>query len=655
MKITRRQLRLLFIAGVILGVAVMPTVGLLANWLTDPVQQSGTVSFGASDGPQATLNKDTNFSGTDVYQGPHQIQYLSEAGNITLTSQSRTNVTVDQMEGTWTETSGLNVTQASLKINPEDKPAMNVSGDATQFDFRNPTADDGTVDFIYNGSTGTTTVTVRSLSANTAYRAVDADSGNVLDIAQTDSTGTATFEEMTNSEHRVLLKTGDATPILSDPQPDGNVSSQPSKFSVHVEDEDFTGDNVTLVWRYDGSKIDTTYATSNGRYNTTAVPSISSGVHDWSVVATDENGNEAVLNATVGLPGTLYIRNETNASQLVDSPVEVTVEFQNGTVVTERTTTSGTLDMTGLPTTDFLVTVNASQDFYARTVYFQSIIGDSSVYLLNKSYKAYEDRFKLEDPTGQFPSESFVIIKKPINRSGTKKYRTIYSDRFGVEGVTADLQADERYQISIRNPSGTVQEVGPYRADVSETVTVRPGTPNIELGEYEDGWASAASLDNRTLEYRYDDPENKTQRVTVWIHEKGNTSNQLRPNVSYYDLGSFSGTRTLTENESEKTWVVNFVITRDNEKFTASETVANKADLVPELSREWRLITGIAILLISAGIFSMLNAGVGGVVVAIEGGVLWWTGWLDGATSGAAVVLALFVAVIYHLYRASGP
>ena len=466
----------------------------------------------------------------------------------------------------------------------------------------------------------------------------------------TDANGVATFDDMTNSEHTVYLKTGGANPILENPVPNGNVSTQPSEFSVKVTDDDFPGDNVSVAFFYEGSKIDTVYTQSDGRVNTTNVPSISSGTHDWSVVATDENGNKDTINATVGLPGTLYIRNETNASELIDNPVNVTVAFQNGTVVTTRRTSDGTIDMTGLPTTDFLVTVNASQDYYQRVVYFQSIIGEQSVYLLNKSYPAIESRFVLDDPTGQFPPSSYLIVKKPMNRSGTNKYRTIYSDKFGTEGVTVDLEANQRYQISIRNPSGTVQQVGPYRADVGETVTVSPGTPTIQIGEYEDGWGAAAEINNRTLEYRYSDPDNETTAVTVYIHEKGNTSKQLQPNTTFYDLGNFSGVETLSKNESEKTWVVNFVVDRDNEEFSVRKEVANRPDLLPEFSPEWRLIIGIVILFVSAGIFSILNGGVGGVIVALEGGLMWWSGWLEGATIGPAVVLALFVAVLAHLY-----
>lgn len=653
MTIGRREFRILIAIGFIIGVVAVPALAALLNG----VPTAGTVPLESNSGPRVFVEGTSNMSLETPFPNDNTVDVKTDSGNVTVSSSARTNATIaaSNITGTWAKVSGISATSSSLKINPEDKRAINVSGDLNRIEFRDAGLDDGKVDFVYAGTSGTSTVTVRGLDANTQVRAVDANTGDVLDIATTDGSGVATFSGMTNSEHSVELKTGSANPILTDPKPDGNVSTQPSEFSVDVSDDDFPGDNVTLEWFYEGSKFNTTSATSDGRYAATNPPSVSSGVHEWSIVATDENGNQDIVNATVGQPGTLYIRNETNASELVNSPVDVTVSFKNGTTVTTRTTSDGTIDMTGLPTTDFIVTVEASSDYHKRVVYFQSIIGDQSVYLLNKSYASVETRFTLDDPTGNFPANSFVIVKKAINRSGTNKYRTIYSDKFGTEGVTVDLQKNERFLISVRNPEGIVQQIGPYRSDVGETVTVRPGSPTIELGSYEEGWASNADLDNRTLEFRYDDPENETQQVTVWIHQKGDKSNRLRPNVSYYDLGSFSGTYTLTENESKKTWVVNFVVDRDGEEFVTKKEVANKADLVPDLSREWRLIAGIGLLLISAGVFSLLNASVGGVVVAIEGGMLWWTGWLTGATTGAAVVIALFVAVLFHIYSSSRP
>lgn len=650
----RRLLELAAVGLLVVGIVTATATVTLNESTTVSNNDDGTVVI-AGNGPAVTLVGDTNVSTDSGGVDSNTIQWNTSAGNASFVSNGHSEVTIhkDNITGAWTTVSGLNVSSNELTINPEDKRAIGVQGDTTWLKFRNAGFDDGNVDFIYRGDSGTTTVTVRGLPDNRGMSAVDVDTGETLGVGVSDSSGTVTFDSMPNSEHRVAI-TSDANPILEDPQPDGNVSSTPDELSVHISDEDFPGDSVTADFRIDGATVDTVTTSSDGRVSTTNTSAIGTGANEWSVVATDENGNKDVINASVGVPGTLYIRNETSADNLIDNSVDVTVSFENGTTITERTTSDGTVDMSGLPTTDFIVTATAD-GYYSRTVYFQNIIGDDSVYLLDKSYNATETRFVLEDPTGQYPSDSIVIIKRAINQSGTYRYRTIYSDEFGTEGVTADLHQDKRYRLSIRNPSGDVQQIGPYRADVSEEVVVRPGNPVISLDDYEDGWAANASVEDGMLEYRYDDPDQLTQQLTVTIVEKNNESNRLRPPDNYYDIGTVSGTYNLTEDETEKTWIVKFEVDRDGETYTVTEEVSERPNLTPPLSDAWRLVIGIGILLISAGVFSVLNASVGGVVVAIEGGILWWTGFLGGATTGAGVVIALFVAVIVHIYTSSGP
>jgi len=93
-----------------------------------------------------------------------------------------------------------------------------------------------------------------------------------------------------------------------------------------------------------------------------------------------------------------------------------------------------------------------------------------------------------------------------------------------------------------------------------------------------------------------------------------------------------------------------FVADRNGETNIIRQQVGNNPDFVPELSREWRLISGILLLILSAGAFSLLNAKVGVVVISLEGGILWWTGWLAGATTGVLVVISLMIAVAVNIY-----
>jgi hypothetical protein len=76
---------------------------------------------------------------------------------------------------------------------------------------------------------------------------------------------------------------------------------------------------------------------------------------------------------------------------------------------------------------------------------------------------------------------------------------------------------------------------------------------------------------------------------------------------------------------------------------------------LPGLDQEWRLIAAVLMLFVTAGAFSVLNSAIGGVIIALQGGILWWTGWLEGATSAVLIVFALFISVLAHLYSKSGP
>lgn len=657
--VSRRQVRVLFVVGLLIGAVFTPMLaGALAPFLSNSVEVNGPVPLSASSGPTVTVTGSTTANLTNPAPDANTVDLSTSNGNITFESSvnAEGTVHVDDINGTWTKVSSIDTKSGYLYIDPADKQAVNVSGDLDRIEFRAMQLDDGKTDFVYAGSSGTTTVTVEGLSANEKVRAVNVSDGKVLGTATTDGSGSVTFNDLPNSEHEVELQTSDAIPLLDNPVPDGDLTSPPSEFKIDVEHDDFPGENVTVEFYYEGSKIDTKHTESDATVTTSNLPSISGGEHEWSVVATDTQGDESVLNTSFGTPGDLTIVNETNTSELITDPVNVTVKFENGTAITQETTSTGTINMSGIGEGPFIVEAKATSDYYDRTVYFDNLVGNRSIYMLNKSYSAAEVRFELDDPTGQYDPDSILYIQKPINQSGTLEYRTVYADRFGVEGVTADLHADQRYRLSLKNDGGTKQDVGPYRSDASETVTVRPGAPSIDVGEYEQGWASNAVLENRTLEIRYNDPEQETDRLKVFIHEKGNKSNQLATNVTYFGLGNFSSQYSLSKNESEKTWVVNLITDRDGKEYTLSHEVANNPDLtLPGLDGKWTTMFGLVALFMFAGAFSVLNRGVGAIMTALVGGVLWWGGWLSGATAGAAVVIYLFIAILYNIYIGEGP
>lgn len=627
----------------------------VTGYLDNSVQTTGTVAVGAPSGPTVRMQGSAQANLTSFVPAGDTVHLRSSAGNVTAIAAGPANATLpySQIGGPWTNLSAINASANELYVAPEGNQPVNVSGGLNRLHYRDSMGvDDGTVDFVYAGDAGTTSVTVRGLPADTAIAAVNRSDSDVLDAATTDANGVVTFTGMPNSQHTVLLQTSMGAPVLSNPVPTGNVSTTPSNLQVDVSDSDFPGDNVTVEFYYEGSHVETVDTQTDGTVSTSSIPTVTGGTHEWSAVATDEFGRQDILNASFGVPGTLYIRNVSNPSELVDAPVNVTVRWIGTDRVYQNTTETGTVDMQGLPITDFIVEVDANQSFYSRTVYFLSIVGERNVYLLNTNYTSVETRFQLEDPTGQFDSNTILYLSRPIERNGVTTWRTVYADVFGVEGVTAILEEGQRYRIRIRSPGGTVQDLGPYRADVSEEVTVRPGSPTISLEQSSEGWATGANIDNQTLRASYVDETNQTDSATLWVHERGNKSNVLTPNQTYYELGNASVKIPMTANESDLEWRVNWIVQRDGEEFTTSDVASKNPNVVLSgLSGVWRTIFGIGALFIFAGAFSLLNVKVGAVMTALTGGLLWWTGWLAGATTGAAFVIYLFIAILYSTLR----
>jgi len=451
-------------------------------------------------------------------------------------------------------------------------------------------------------------------------------------------------------------------PVISSLSPTGLLDANPSTLSAAISDRDFglDGDELDVTFSLNGTQIHSETISGNQTVDTATPQSgLTGGVHEYTVSVTDDYGHTVSQTETYTVPDTLYIRNELNHSTLVNTGTTFNLTFYGPDTSYSRTTSDGTLKMTGLPVNnDYIVVATPSNENYTtRALWVNNIYEQQSVYLLDtRDVNTIESRLVLEDPTGQYGSQSVVAVQRSIEINGTAQWQTVHSDQFGVEGVTVTLEEGVRYRTKIIAEDGTQQVVGPYRAEVSETVTVRPGAPEIDIPAFNDGYGYSAQLENVTAQYRYDDPQNQTDSVTVWIHEKGNESNQLVANSSFYDVGSVYNEFTIGTNQSKKTWVVNFVITRGGgETVVQSRTIANQKQLFDPLAPGLQAAVGVMLLILLAGAFSVLNAGVGAVAVSLTGGLLWWVGLLSGVASGILIAISMFLSVAYYLATNSGP
>jgi len=664
MSVSRKHRTVLLIVGFVLGAIIMGVATGAIDFPDNTTPIDNGVEIGAPNGPDVTVYGSTNVSLDDpseIFPFSNTFKLYTTDGNATFVSSGHTNVSVQKSEitGTYTNTTELDVSSNELTINPEDKAKISLQGDAQFANWTDYALDDETVDLVIGANSGSTDVTFYGLSqTNTKVTAVNKSTGKPLALASTDSNGDITFS-ISHSTQTILLQSGSQTnaPTQDNAAPVGNLQTEPSQLSVDVDDADFPSDSVDVTIKLDGSQVHTQTITS-AQTITTSIPAsgLTGGSHTWVVNTTDSYGNTRIESYSYAVPDVLYIRNETNASQLITTKVNAQILETDGDLVYQRNVSDGTINLTNLPVNQDLIAVLEPVQHYTDRVYYLrqgDIYEQQDTYLLNKTaYNFTEVRFTLNDPTGTFTEESILYISKPINQSGVEKFRTIHSDQFGTEGVTVELHEDRRFRVRIVAQDGTTQDLGPYRSDVSETVELSPSSPGVEYDLQEAQWGYGAELDNTTLTWSYYDNLNETDQLTLYVHERGDPSNKLAPNETYLNLGNASGQYILTANESKKEWVVNFIQDRNREKETFSTVVSNQESLFPtNLDAGWRNVIGAGMLILLAGSFSVLSVAVGGIVFGISAGILWYLGWLGGLTTGAAIVVYLLIAIVVYIYQ----
>lgn len=363
--------------------------------------------------------------------------------------------------------------------------------------------------------------------------------------------------------------------------------------------------------------------------------------------------------------GTLTIREETPPHDVITN-ADATIQFYEATetdpVIIQRTTSNGKVDLTGLPVDETFVATIDAPGYYNTTVVIEDLSQQDNAFMLNRSADSYQMVFDLNDPTGQYErSDTVLYIQRAINLSNVRKWRAARGDFFGAEGVPATLEADQRYRLVIENlNTGDRAVLGAFTPVQSRTVTLEPAAANIELSaESDTAIAYNASLNqtSKAILVKYNDPADRTDELLFNIHERNNDSNVLLTNQSFTNLGSLSYAEPLSNQEQNTSWAVNFYWDRgDGFESTTVYVGQGPRDIIPdELDAVYQVSVGVLILLITALLFSQLNNGVGAVTTAIAGGVLWYIGFLDGVTTGPAVVVALAIAGTIHYSQRGGP
>lgn len=644
------------LAGFLVGILISSMLTGAALTFSNRYPISGAPPYSASDsGPTIKVGVDTDVASGNPFPDGNTFELQSTAGNATFSSSVKTSARVDQITGTETKLSNMDVTNGTLTIDPEDKQAVRVEGDTDHLNFRSMEVDDGSSDFSYGGPDGgTTTLTITDLPASSTIVAVGSD-GTELDTAVSSSGGEATFQ-LPQSDHTVLLQSGEtAAPEFSNPDPTGPQSTTPTDLEVNVSDEDFdsdTDEEVQVNISLDGTKIHSETITNETRV-TASVGSLSPGDHTWTVEAVDQYGNERTSTYTFGLPDNLSFYNESAPDSLINDREITTTVYSDGEEVFTRNTTDGNISLEGLPAMSDIVIVAEANGYITRSVIIEDITKQQRMYLLNDSASTVEVRFEIDDVTGQYSAEETqLFVKRPLEVNGSTTYQTVVASDFGAAAeVTTDLEQDVRYRLVVKNDDGDRQVLGTYTATVSETVTLRPSS--LELN-YTDGepYSWDAGFINDTagprLTFEFSDPARETTNLRITIYEKGNESNTLGGYPVTYSgpLGNVSISEPLTSEQADKEWVIRWEADRNGNTISAQQGASDITVQLAELDPWWQQAFGFAVLLITGGVFSRANVGVGAMTVALIGGVFYWIGWFSGVTSGAAVAMGLGVAVL---------
>lgn len=494
-----------------------------------------------------------------------------------------------------------------------------------------------------------------------------ADGAGSFDDAAVESISTTSGGASTDGAIYIESASADelfATPQVTNPNPGSGarVDSRSVTLSVDVTDDDFDSDTVTVQFfnASDDSLIGEDTLGSAGTASTSwdADPE----ENQWYAVAEDSYGlNRSTAVQTFRTPSTLEIRDELNNS-LVDDR-EVTVEFYPRVAgddrVTEVSTSDGTIDLERFDVdTEYVLALSAA-GYRQRQTVIRDITREQYGYILENSSDNVQIRFMLEDNTGRYEGDAVLEIQRPINESGTRTWRTVAGDEFGVAGVTEWLQVDQRYRLVLRNDQGDRRVLGRYTPTAAESVPLQVGSVSADPGEADDVFAWSASYQNTTagpqVRFEYLDEQNATDRIHLRIHARHDESNELLANTTYQGpIGELVVVEGVPESENETSWVVKATIERNGESITAREIVSpGKRDVAPGVPQWLQLTIAYGFILMTAGMFSRYNAPLGAVVTAAEGGIFWYLGFLDGAVGLGVVLLAMILSGIMYI-RASG-
>ena len=409
-----------------------------------------------------------------------------------------------------------------------------------------------------------------------------------------------------------------------------DIFSSPVNISVDVAGVEsvFGGSATVRFYNGDGDLIGSDIIESSGTASIEYSNPVA-GANQWYATVDGANGQtdtSANSPATFATPSVLELRNESSPNDLVTNSGEIEVRFfadESGEVIS-KTTTDGTISMSGLPAGEPLVASVNVDGYYARTVAIDSILEQQRLFMLPDSEDVSQVDWVLNDESGQFEAtDTTLFVERPLEINGTTEYRVVVGERFGGTGrFASQLRTDDRYRLRIVNSDGDSRILGSYTAagPAQETLTVGSiGFPGVN----DSGTAFQANIndDDAVLEYKYVDERSATDNLDVEIR---------RDNETIYSASTVGPIRTARErvplstlNHSEgDSYTVAYEADRGGSTISGDRVVGDIRDIAQDWNIDGRILDALGYLTVIAlfgatVILSPRHAGIVGSSVAM--------------------------------------
>lgn len=557
-------------------------------------------------------------------------------------------------------------TTGTLLLDPENKQLVELSGDVDAFTYRKVSvagADDGTRDFRYTAGS-TSQITITNLPSGTPVTLYDIDGDTSLDTTAVGSDGNATFE-LSSGTYNIDVRQTAAPPYATNVSPDGDYYSDPSSITLNMTPVNPNGNDVDVKFytvNDDGADTLVKSTTVANGTQVTASVTPAPGTTEWYAVL---NGSVEGLSQTTRefsfrVPGQVEVfHGDASNWGLIDGQdVTAVVRSTESDYRTVTTVGDGTVELAGAP--DEPLTLELSSSGYLnQTLAVLDPATNTTTVMYQPGWDAYNQSFAVEDTTGIFPrADTTLLIEGYYNGTWTR----VAGDRFSADNrADVTLAGNRTYRLTVRNTNGDVRSLGDFRGTqnfentIIELTVSSADTLDVQPdGEY--GWDATylkgTDSTDPTIEFDFATADDATaDQFVLTIYERGNESNTIYER-NYGSVNTVNHIEVLTENQSEKTWVVKWSAKINGEQESGEKTVGDdKKNLLSGLDLQWRqLLASIAIVLTGSA-FSVRNAGVGAVVISLLGGMFFLAGWLDGALTGGTIAVAIMLSVMIQLSR----